>query len=274
MPFTLTTPDCEFQTVSAEELLDGLRTLKGKSGDGLLVPSSENGPDTFLAWAIHEVADAAQASEQEEVKRLSANAVMNSRRALACLVDWYIERDLAAFCKDRPDTPKKQAAFLVRRGVIDELTSRVLERAITQRNKLEHEYISPTLSQAEDFVELLRRTIFAIRAHSDPSHGPWVFGIFLSASGIGKEGPYAHFGGWNDSLVVFSRFPPRPWVGILIPENCSRALVRRSFLDCTATDLLIDILSMAEQKYGHPGSFQGSRSCEMMARAMGLMSTD
>jgi hypothetical protein len=76
-------------------------------------------------------------------------------------VDWYVQRDLATLCKDAPETAKQQVKFLIMRGVIDELTSRLLERAIRKRNSAEHRYISPTLADADG--QLLRRTVAAIR---------------------------------------------------------------------------------------------------------------
>jgi len=75
-------------------------------------------------------------------------------------------------------TAKQQVRFLIARGVIDELTSRVLERAIQKRNDAEHRYISPTLDVTEDIVELLRRTVSAIRTQSSPEHGPWILAYF------------------------------------------------------------------------------------------------
>src|SRR4051812_45343225 len=80
--------------------------------------------------------------------RLCTNAVVNSRRALACLVEWYVERDLGKLCMTPPATPKQQADFLVRRGIIDDLTSRVLERTIAKRNRVEHQFVAPDIETA------------------------------------------------------------------------------------------------------------------------------
>jgi len=118
-------PKYQIEAATAAGLIDGLNTIGGRSGQGAILPPPGNGPDEALGWAIQEVTAAAQTSDGAELKKLCTNAVMNSRRALACLVDWYIDRDLAKYCRNPPSTAKQQAEFLMSRGIIDELTSRV-----------------------------------------------------------------------------------------------------------------------------------------------------
>ena len=264
------TAQCEFEIASADDLIDAVGTLTGGSGQGMVISAPGDGPDNPLAWAIQDVSNASHEPDKNEQARLCTNAVLNSRRALNCLVDWYVERDLGNRCKDPPGSPKQKAEFLMRRGIIDELTSRVLARAIEKRNKVEHEYISPDLPTGEDVVELLRRTMATIRNQSDPSLAPWIFGIVLGGHGFGKNGPYATFGGWSDSLTVFSRFPPRPWVGIVLPESEARAIVRRTFLDEVTVDQLIQLLAITEQTYGHAMSCQGPEICKLKSKILGL----
>ena len=129
---------------------------------------------------------------------------------MACLVDWYIERDLAPYCKNPPNTPKQQADYLTRRGIIDELTSHVLERAIGNRNRVEHDYHIPTIAEAEDIVELLRRTIAMLRA---PNlilllHPCCVELCWARRVGTSKDRMLSFTGG--PTAVVFCRFNERP----------------------------------------------------------------
>jgi hypothetical protein len=262
---------CEFEAASAADILDGLGTLSGRAGQGVMIPAPGDGPDKPLSWSIQEVTNAFQIQAGPDRDRLCTNAVLNSRRALACLVEWYVERDLGKFCRNPPSTAKEQAEFLMRRGVIDELTSHVLERAIDKRNRVEHDFIAPELETAEDVVELLRRTIAAIRNQSDPSCAPWVFGIMLFACGSGEHGLFAEFHGWSEPLAVFSRFPPRPWIGLVLPDGQATALVRRAFLSDIATDELTQVLSLAEQRYGRPSSFSGVHTCRLLSHEMGLL---
>ena len=159
----------------------------------------------------------------------------------------------------------------MRRGIIDELTSRVLTRAIEKRNRVEHDYISPDLNTAEDVVELLRRTMATIRQQSDPSRGAWVYGIFLGECGYRNDGPWATFGGWCEPLIVFSRSDTCPWVGIVLPDSETNAVVRRTDLNLVKLDELLQILSLAEQKFGHASSFADSQSCDVMARELGFI---
>jgi uncharacterized protein YutE (UPF0331/DUF86 family) len=265
------TAHCEFETASAADVLDGLGTVTGRCGEGVILPAPGDGPDTHLAWAIQEVSGALNILDKQEQRKLCTNAIINARRALACLVDWYLERDLAMYCQNPPKTADQKANFLVRRGIIDSLTSRVLERAVAKRNEVEHQYLAPPIEVAEDVVELFRRTMAAIRNQSDPSHAPWIFGIFLGGQGYGSRGRFAEFRGWCEPLVVFSRFPPRPWVGLVLPDGDVRAVVRRAYLDTTTVDELIQLLALSELKYGHSSSFMDLRSCEVMAREIGLV---
>jgi hypothetical protein len=247
------TPDICIEGSTAADLLDGVNSINISSrsaGGGTILPPPGKGPNVPLSLAIQEVATAAHTEDSAEVEQLCTNAVMNSRRALACLVDWYIERDLARYCKNPPNTPKQQADYLTRRGIIDELTSHVLERAIGKRNRVEHDYIIPNIAEAEDIVELLRRTIAMLRSQSDPSLAPMLHGFVLSASGYREQGPYAEFHGWSEPLVIFYRFSKRPWAGLLIPESATKALLRQTFLDQTDTQQLIQLLSLADQKFG------------------------
>lgn len=232
---------------SADDLFDAIASIAGRYGQGVVVAPPGDGPDNPLSWSIQEVNRAGVETDTLERGKLCTNAMLNARRALACLVDWYVSRDLGELCKNPPGSPKQKAEFLMRRGVIDELTSRVLARAIGKRNRVEHDYIVPELDTAEDVVELLRRTMTTIRQHSDPSHGPWVFGIFLGGHGVGKNGRYATFGGWSDPLVVFSRFTPRPWVGVVLPDGETDALIRYTNLADVTLDQLLNLLSLAEQ---------------------------
>ena len=193
------------------------------------------------------------------------DAVLSARRSLACLVDWYLQRDLATLCKDAPETAKQKVKFLIMRGVIDELTSRVLERAIQRRNNAEHQYLAPTLAETEDMVELLRRTVAAIRTQSPPERGPWLFGSFLYAVFIGDNERRAEFHGWCDPIVVFSRFAPQPWVGLVLPKNKTEAVIRRTLLEETTTEELVQLLLLTGQKFGAPSSYADAKSCELRA---------
>lgn len=155
--------------------------------------------------------------------------------------------------------------------MIDELTSHVLERAVRKRNEVEHGYVSPTLEVAEDVVELIRRTIAALRMLSPPGDGPWLFGSFLYAIGSGKKRRYTEFGGWRKPLAVFSRFPPRPWCGLVLPDDEIRATIRLAWLSETTTAELLELLLLAGTKFGMGGVGADADSCEALAQAAGLL---
>lgn len=268
------TPEIHIESATATDLLDGVNSIKitCRSGNGSFIPPPGKGPDVPLAWAIQEVTAAAHTEDSAEVEQLCTNAIMNSRRALACLVYWYIERDFACYCKDPPNSPKQQADYLTRRGIIDELTSHVLERAVGKRNKVEHDYIVPDIAEAEDIVELLRRTIATLRTQSDPSLAPMLYGVVLHAWGYSeKRGPWSEFHGWSDPLVIFCRFCKQPWTGLIIPESPTKALLRQTFLDQIDTHELIQLLSLADQKYGRHSGYSDKAQCKVFLKEIGLI---
>ncbi len=258
-------PIIEIEHATPADILDGLKTLKGSHGLNVQITPPGDGPDRLLRWALQEVTSAMRPIPDEEREHYCVDAVLPARRALACLVDWYLERDLAIFCKKPPATPIQQVKFLIDRGVIDELTSHVLERVIQKRNDVEHGYRSPSLAEAEDVVELLRRTAAALRTQSPPEYGPWIFGIFLYAVGTRKNKPYAEFHEWSGPLVVFSRFAPQPWVGLVLPKNNTEALIRRALLKEMITEELAQLLLVAEQKFGRPSPYNDAQLCELLA---------
>jgi hypothetical protein len=270
MPSARLHPTVEVEQATPADVLDGLETLEGRSGQGILVTPPGDGPDRFLNWALQEVNNARQSTSEEQAHHC-VDAVLNARRALACLVDWYLQRDLATLCKDAPGAAKQQVKFLIMRGVIDELTSRVLERAIQKRNTAEHQYISPTLAVAEDTVELLRRTVAAIRTQSPPEYGPWIFGTFLHTVFWSDNACRPEFHGWRDPIVVFSRFAPQPWVGLVLPKNKTDAVIRRTLLKETTPEELVQLLLVAGRKFGAPSSYADAKSCEVLASEVRLL---
>ena len=120
---------------------------------------------------------------------------------------------------------------------------------------------------------MLRRTISAIRSQSEPSHAPWIFGSFLHSLGSSGKGPNAEFHGWTEPLLVLSRFGHRRWIGIVNPKDSTKAAVRRAFLDETGPDELIEILSVADLKYGRASFLTDITSAGVLAKTMSLCDT-
>jgi len=275
MPTARVQPQIEVESATASDILDGLESIKTEaviSGHGVIVnPPGVNGPEEFLSWALLDVTNARQSNSEKERRRHCVSAVLHARRGFACLVDWFLERDLASLCKNPPRNAKQKVEFLISRGIIDELTSHVVERAIRERNKAEHQYQSPSLEAAENVVELFRRIADALRLRPNAPHGPWIFGNFRHSAGIGKNGIYGNFHGWMDSLAVFSRFGIQPWIGLVLPKTKVRAIVRRVFLRQTSTDQLVQLLALARRKFGIPSSYSSAEICELLAQDAGLL---
>jgi len=265
-------PIYEFEEINPDDLIDGIKTLTGRQAEGLILPPPGEGPDKLLNWAIQDVEQATKSSNSGDIERFAANAIINARRALSCIVDWYLERDLVAKCKNPPASADKKTDFLVKRHIIDDLAASVLERAIYIRQKVEHEYESPTLEMAQDFVELIRREIYAIRAESNPERTAWTFGSYENSSGFSrKRGLFAEFYGWHDSLVVIQRFVEPLWIGIVLPKDSTHATIRRAFLKDFGVEDILEMLTALECNYSKLGSWSGPDSCELMAKAMKII---
>src|SRR6185369_4269316 len=123
---------------------------------------------TFLDWAIQDASDARGITTEAAKERFLVGALMNSRRALSCLVDYYLWRDGFAFCRDAPKSAPDNSNLLIRRGIFDQLAADTLGRAVDRRNRVEHRYEIPNVADVEDTVQLVRATIENAIRRSDP----------------------------------------------------------------------------------------------------------
>ena len=71
-------------------------------------------------------------------------------------------------------------------------------------------------------------------------------------------------------LVVFSRFEPRPWVGLVLPENQTKAVIRRALLKETTTDELVELLLLSARYFGVCSFYADSEACKILAVESGL----
>jgi len=88
--------------------------------------------------------------DMEDSARARVNAVSSAKRALHRRVDSLAEGlGFEHYPSDKKDFPNK-LAFCAKCGVT---TPRIIGRLNTLRNKVEHDYYSPTRREAEDFVD-------------------------------------------------------------------------------------------------------------------------
>lgn len=254
---------CDFEDLPEADLLASLSTLSGSSGESVIHSKLGNGFERFLNWAVSDIVLAGESKDSEEIAKLSTNAVMSARRSLSCLTDQYLIREGLAFCKDAPKKAEDKANLLKMTGIFDGLTARVLQRAIDKRNSAEHDYLSLSLDEAQDVVEVVRRTIQSVTHSSDPYHGPCIFGFFQHSHWAGSAGMGYSFRGWGEPCAVLVTFEPLPWIGIILPTlgNEAHAVVRRLYLRDTRVETLLDALRLLREKFPHAGceSYAGSR---------------
>src|SRR5260370_41079444 len=104
-----------FEQIDPDDLPSGVNSLGGDGAQSVFVDPPGN-VDHQLGWAITEIISARNAGNLPDRERHSTNAVLAARRALACLVDWYITRDCFSLCKGAPKTEKEKTGLLVRRN--------------------------------------------------------------------------------------------------------------------------------------------------------------
>lgn len=242
---------CSFEDVSAADLLDAAGTLRGLPGHGVYVSPPGNGVDRPLGWAVNEIAQAVVEPSPDDRDRLATDAVVNARRALACLVDWYLTRDGFVYCRDAPHGAERKAKLLLRRGILDELTARVVARAVDLRNDVEHQYHVPALENAEDVVQLFRLTIGRQRQQCAPEYGPFFWGK-MQYNIQGRDGStIATFGGWGQTpCFVMCTIEPHPWVGVVVPQALDQATVRRAYLRDVTCEQLLGLHGVLERNCG------------------------
>lgn len=263
---------CTFETISAAELLEAARALKGNHVRGRSVPPPGIGVDEQVAWAVQAVMEARQTCDDSYRTRSSVEAVGHARRALGCLVDWYLSGFGFPLCKSPPNGAKQKTELLLRRGVVDELTSSVLQRAVDDRNRIEHEWEPLGLSRAEDVVHMIRLTIGHIMQHSDPTKAPVVYGSISYAIQESSERLEVEFRGWavGSPALILGTFFRDPWVGIIEPADRFEARVRRARYHDIAAPTLEKILTALGSTFGTDPSRMREDIIKHIAQDAGL----
>src|SRR5207253_7357268 len=93
-------PNVTFETLVAADIKSALLSLKlsgGGTREGIIRNPIGLGHELFLNWALQDI-EASSLMTGGDRDRASVNAIMNARRALACLMDQYWQRDGFEFC--------------------------------------------------------------------------------------------------------------------------------------------------------------------------------
>jgi len=77
-----------FEQVKPEDLVDVAGSVSGRV-------------DELLKWSLCEVRLAREATSASDRNRCATNALLSGRRALACLVEWYLARDYLSLWQGR-----------------------------------------------------------------------------------------------------------------------------------------------------------------------------
>lgn len=242
------------EDLAPDDIFSAADTTAGRRASlgGVCLPwAGQMSPEELIAWAMGDISAAMSPNTSPADKsRNATNAVMNARRALDCLVETYLNGFGFLQCKGAPTNSWEKSARLLERGVVDDLTQHVLARAIDVRNNIEHNFDSAELEQAQDIVELLRRVCGHLPTQRDPVIGTCFINL-ESSHGIsaGKNGPSATFSGWSEPFkagIVIAAFVRCPWMGVVIPQSASTALLRRAWLK----DVPIEVLGKVWDRFG------------------------
>lgn len=228
------------------------------------------GFETFLRWSLEDVSAAGKSPAGDTQLRFCANALVNARRALSCLVDQYLARDGFTFCSDAPREATDKARLLVRRGVIDDLAAGALKRAIERRHQVEHRYEAPRLGDVQDTVQVVRATIETATAKSDPYSAPSLFGTILGGFSVGPSDTKHWFSGWGELLFLIVVIQSEPWAGVLLPSSATKATLRRVALKKVSCEQLFEFLSTLERRQNSGYSGYGASLVEGKLRSAGL----
>lgn len=247
---------CTFEEIGQEDFISGIHTLNLSGGIGRFLPAPGQGVTNLISWSLRSIELAKQAQSEDEKAQYSSDALMSSRRSLGCLVDWYLKRDGFYYCKDKPKNSHERAEILLKRGLVDNLTMRVLSRAIKKRNQTEHDYVVHSLEEVEDIVELIRRTNESLMNVSNPSYSPFIIGSLSYSCAIHDNGEDQYmFYGWNmannNNCFLLNTIYQEPWMGIIIPISLSEVEIRRTFLKNTSCESLFEILEHVERQKDH-----------------------
>lgn len=209
---------------------------------------------------------------ETDVKRHAVNAISNARKAIACLVNWYLISHHFMSCRNPPNNAREKSHILKRLGIYDEITALVLEKAIEKRDVVEHQFQSIPLDEAANVVELIRRTSSSIMHSFPPGCGPACFGTLTG--GVFRN--YAEniirgtFYGWSNPIVLIAAYEPRKWIGIVLPESPSVAHVRYTMLSRFSSDELFLLYSKLNYIPGRDGSWRPEEDWREHARVAGL----
>ncbi|MCH7911018.1 MAG: hypothetical protein IIB38_15560 [Candidatus Hydrogenedentes bacterium] len=243
---------CTIELISAAELLEAARALKGNRVLGRFLPPPEMGVDEQVNLAVQAVMQAQGTCDDSYRTRSCIDAVGHARRALGCLVDRYWVGFGFPLWKSPPKRAKQKSELLLRRGVVDELTARVLQRVVDDRNKVEHEWRPLELGRTEDIVHMIRLTIGHIMQHADPSKAPVVYGGMGYSIRESSESLEVNFQGWTvgSPSLILGTFFKNPWVGIIEPVDPFEARVRRTMYRDIDTATLEEILAGLQSSFG------------------------
>jgi hypothetical protein len=164
------------EQVEAQDILDGIRTLKPCSKIVINTLHPGKGPYHFLEWAREELTEAEATTIASQAARKAFNVSILSKCAFECLVDWYLSKHLLnltirpfAGLSEKLETLNAEA----RLGIGLSLFQNTI---FDPRNNAIHKYELVDLAGARRSYELANLTIRNCTSTESPYSSPVFYG--------------------------------------------------------------------------------------------------
>ncbi len=232
-----------------------------------------------IEWALADIREAMALASHDEnrARQQSCNALVNARRAVACLADWTLSAFGFTNCRDFSNQKAAVRSGLLRHlGYFDEVTELVLANGINKRNELEHRYRLSELEEASDFVELVRHLFENLKANKWPGHGPCCFGTVNGGTSWSAEsGHRGSFYGWGSTppFLVIGTYDDPAWLGLVSPVSNDGAEVRFTNIGILRTEELLNLYSAINYNVNNRkgGSWMSTEALRAKMGAVGLL---
>jgi hypothetical protein len=160
--------------VEAQDIIDGVRTLKPVSKILVEIPHPGEGPDHFLAWARAELTEAERTTTASDAARKAFNVSILSKCAVECLVDWYLSKYLLHLTMPQYAWLAQKLKALNAEARLGMGLSLFQNIIFDPRNNAIHRYELVDLALAKRSYELANFTVLNCR-NTEPPHLSTIF---------------------------------------------------------------------------------------------------
>ncbi|WP_078129740.1 hypothetical protein [Leptospira alexanderi] len=267
-----------FNEIPVLDVISAASTVSHEETDGIaLPPPCPGGVQVLIDWALDEIRDAMNQTDEIKIRQKSSNALGKARTALGCLVEWILASYGFHACRDYSNLKSVgQSEFLRKLGYYDEVTAFVLQNGIDKRNELEHKYELSELEEASDFVELVRNFYANLKAYKWPGHGPVAFGPISGGTSFSPEtGNQGYFSGWKsrNPFLMIATYDTPEWIGIVEPLSNDSSEVRFAYTRNFRVNQLMELYEVLGYNVSNrqSGTWSSIESWQVKMKQVGII---